>query len=216
MGGEQMERTSHAARWWSYITRAVILGAILVIPTQARAVVVYDFSGQCIDVNTETCSGDITGVLTLTDAYTPGNPIAESSFTTDPTDVFLSFLFMVPGYDDVMLTSSDYALISGFTMDARDPIFNLPPRGNGPLPSTVGVPSLADVFVTSADGFMGLNNYTQNFQWFVSTDIAGHGENGMWTLRSPEPSQVPEPSTLMLLGIGLAGLRWMGRRRKND
>lgn len=208
-----MECISHTARWWSYITRAAVLGAILVIPTQALAVVMYDFSGQCIDVNDNAMAcGDITGVLTLTDAYAPGDPIAESSFTTDPSDVFVSFLFMVPGYADVLLTSSDYALMVG---DAPDPPFLLPSLGNGPLPSAVGVPSLADVFVTSADAFMGLNNYTQDFQWFVSDVIAGHGENGMWTLRSPEPSQVPEPSTLALFGIGLAGFGWMGRRRKN-
>ena len=103
-----MECISHAARWWSYITRAVVLGAILVMPTQALAVVVYDFSGQCTDVNdVPGCPGDIiTGVLTLTDAYIPGDPIAETSASPD---VFMSFEFTVPGFPTLMLDTSDYA-----------------------------------------------------------------------------------------------------------
>ena len=36
-----------------------------------------------------------------------------------------------------------------------------------------------------------------------------------WQLRQlPGASQVPEPSTLMLMSIGLVGLGWMGRRRQ--
>ena len=56
-----------------------------------------------------------------------------------------------------------------------------------------------------------------NFNFYSSFDASGNAEGFVFfdfnsiSLRT----QVPEPSTLMLMGIGLVGLGWIGRRRKN-
>lgn len=57
-------------------------------------------------------------------------------------------------------------------------------------------------------------NPIYDYQWFsfelVGTSIAQAGQY----VRPPEPSPVPEPSTFLLLGAGLAGLVWFSRKRR--
>jgi hypothetical protein len=58
-----------------YTTAAAILLATI-LPASARAAVIYDWSADC-----ETgCTGTASGVLTLIDTYTPGDPFTSSEF----------------------------------------------------------------------------------------------------------------------------------------
>src|SRR5215470_11809758 len=109
------------------LTAGVLVGGV------ARADVIYDFMG------TLDSGAPITGVLTLSDAYTPGAALAESSGTGG--GLFVSYTQVIGGFPDWSETSADYILIAGGPV----PLTGYIPAGDGPLPSTPGISKIADV-----------------------------------------------------------------------
>jgi len=56
-----------------------------------------------------------------------------------------------------------------------------------------------------------------NLSGIITIPATGGGKYGLsgWTLFDKSPTGVPEPATLSLLGIGLAGVGFTRRRKKN-
>lgn len=81
---------------------------------------------------------------------------------------------------------------------------------------------LADIFMygvasLSAETFNALSTFNDNKtkQYFAEAHIQGisTGEGSSWVTPGPTPPPVPEPGTLILLGAGMLGLAFYGKRR---
>lgn len=187
-----------------------MITAIVLMPQGAHTAVIYDFAGTC----SFGCTGTISGILTLADPYTPGSPIAE---TSDTGGIFVGFERYLNGVPELSIKSSDYAIVAGTT----DPFFGAAVAGDGLLPAVSGVSSIADVYIVSRDGMIGLNDYTHSGGMFITRTVEGvngtnlEGINGTWTLRAavPAPQAVPLPAAVWLFASGLIGVVGIGLTR---
>jgi PEP-CTERM motif len=160
---------------------------------ESYADVVYNWDGVC----TNNCSGHATGVLTLSDAYTPGTALSTAvfeSFTYTSSDGSLSFPAVVPGATFIV---------------------------SGTLPTAAGLPSSdvrleilkngagANLFLSAASGFWGaFCDFNVNCTIpYDQNGRADQGTLGVFVLA------VPEPSTWAMMILGFVGVGFMGYRR---
>ena len=165
----------------------------LLLPMGANAAFIYDWEGICV----QGCTGTATGILTLTDDYTPGTILsgnADSAF-------FLSFEYFS---DNLTLT------ITAATVDAIDFQFRFDPTNN--VEAFVGEQIASD----TPSGFPLWQRIGGDPNWNAIIDLPGgrifdQGIESMWTLRTAV--SVPEPSTISLLLLGLMPLGFALCRR---
>ena len=169
------------SRIFLYLT--LVSMPLLYVPA-AQANVVYDWSGTCLRGVTPGCTGTATGVLELTDAYTPGTTVEASEF--------VSWSFSSDGVNYSVLAGDLISIPSG-----------------GPLPVSSGL-ELGVFRLNFTAGFFNADPSTTPY-WdtrIPDTTNRAYGVSSQWTLRS----QVPAPATLGLMVLGIAGVGL--RRRK--
>ena len=83
------------------LTAVAALSTVVSVGGIARADAIYDFSGVLDS------GAPITGVLALSNAYTPGAPLAEASGLGG--GVFVSYSQIIGGFADWTETSADYS-----------------------------------------------------------------------------------------------------------
>jgi hypothetical protein len=175
-----------------HLASLALFYSLAAIGLQANPIT-YSFTGDCID-----CAGTATATLVL-DNYTPGTAIDLMTTT------LVSFT-----YDGTNLLPS-YTILPGNLVDMSGTL----PAGSGP----------ADFYITSIFNTMTLNlngiNIVLDGNFFSSSSSSGNwstgdartvldfGSNGNFALAG-----VPEPSSVLLIGAGLAGLAAFGRRKR--
>ena len=180
----------------------VVIVAVLLLsgPLNAHANIIYNWIGDCDGIiipvhagGSLGCTGQAAMLVVTTDAYIPGEVF-------DPT-------FPVPSpllralYADENVT---YDFVSAFS--GPDLFFLLPAS-----PSEGGFIQIeAHSFRSDANGVwrFGGEGLRPGCDTGIDTlcGYTARGFNGVWT-------RVPEPSTLVLVGVGLAGLVLHRRRR---
>lgn len=162
-----------------------------------------------------------------TNYWNPSTPYISSQVDNAP-----------PGTDIVALVGGvNQTYVVTLSEAIKDPIMAIVSLGNPGLPTTYDFDSPFDI-VSQGTGFWGGNASSlqelsgdilqgneghgtiqfigtfSTFTWTVPTPENWHGFTfGIRTTQAIEPGTVPEPASLALLGIGLAGLI-AGRRRK--
>ena len=197
---------------------AVIALTVLIGPLGAQANLVWDWTGDC-DGNvsfplpgqgggTQGCAGKATLHVVTTDAYIPGEEVGAPSFTCTPTTCTpVSPLVLLQAlYTDSMGVTFDFASvvnsINGFGFQIPDGLGSF--EGHGYFESE------AQGFISNANGTWRLDGEDLrpgcDIQANPICPYDPRGFNGVWT-------RVPEPSALVLLGVGLAGLASLRRRK---
>jgi PEP-CTERM motif len=179
---------------------AAVTFLLLIGPLNAQADIIYNWTGDCVT----TCIGQATMLVVTTDAYIPGEVFGQNSPVQGT--VLLRAL-----YADSNLTFdfAQFFYIPGFGEFYVWP--NMPPNTSGAFfgeilegqndftSNRANVPGLWRIEGESIPGG-GLGCPTP----FGTCTYSATGIDGVWT-------RVPEPSTLVLLGVGLVGLVFVRR-----
>jgi PEP-CTERM motif len=190
----------------------VVIGAVVLLsgPIVAPANLIWDWTGDCNGNVTPghgggpiSCAGQAHFHAVTTDAYIPGESFPGDAFPTIPVQDALATL-LEARYTDENLTF-DF-LEDGGVFWLRNAIgFLLPTVPTGP-----GGVNMEDFgFRTDSAGNWLFNGANIRPGCDLSIDFCSYGArgfNGVWT-------RVPEPSTFVLLGVGLASLASLRRRK---
>lgn len=156
---------------------------------------------------------DFTHTATVT-FYTPG------TFTTSATQNNLA-VNLPNGQSIVSTTAPDYVQTTTFnssTMHLNTPI-NLPTVTNSGAVGPLSLTSAADLALFTGNGTIAIPVLASSYGSFVTTN--GNGAGLVTTTADAKvtisytytPHAVPEPSSVVLLGLGGCGLLWFRRRR---
>ncbi|MBY0502828.1 MAG: PEP-CTERM sorting domain-containing protein [Bryobacteraceae bacterium] len=162
-------------------------------PLQAVSITNYYFTGTCSD-----CEGTVTGTLVL-QGYTPGNTLDFTnfvSFTYDGSNLLGSYV-IVPSMVTLFVGNIPANLPGPGSLVINTNVLNLTPTSKSLLVLPVTVPT-NPYFVAFPDG-----------SWETGTGgaPADQGTGGSFSLTA-----TPEPSSVLLLGAGLAALGLRRRR----
>jgi len=152
-----------------------------------RANVIYDFTGACTDCYGG--AGNGTATLVLQDTYTPGNAVNLSdliSFDYHGTDLLAAYT----------ITPANASFMNG-TLPVSSGPANFQVSG---CISSCGNGDVIAYFTSAVDGTWSINIGPLN------TDF---GTNGNFSTTA-----TPEPSSVLLIGAGLAGLATLRRRQR--
>ncbi|MEO5922416.1 MAG: PEP-CTERM sorting domain-containing protein [Bryobacteraceae bacterium] len=162
-----------------------LMVGIVVTGNQARAIPVtpQNYSFNFQGACTIDCTGLATGVLTLQD-YVIGDYFSETNF------VSLSYS---SNFTQFLITNTDPGLAASGVI-------------NGLGQGSVYIANLDHYFSSSLDGFFCVDD--SNF-----CNFSQNADAGIEGIYSVAQSRVPEPGSLALAAVGLAGLVLAGRRR---
>ncbi len=203
------------------------LSALFLMPTESRATVV----GVCTDVPGQSGAGsctksvNITGnlvtiVLTNTNTVAQGGFITADAFNLAPNTGVVAGSFTTTAANFSLFTPGPFSTNPSNTLgEPRNALIGVDNDFEGGM-ATGGLGAGQTATFTFTLTALGANTETSiflseaiRFQGFAN----GDSDKTLVQITTPPPAAIPEPTTMLLLGSGLAGVAArMRRRRKGE
>ena len=196
------------------------LSALFLMPTESRATVV----GICTDEPGQSGAGACTKSVNITGnvvtiVLTNTSPAANGGFiTADAFNLTAGTVVLSTTSSNTNFTFSQGVISASPFMD-RNALFSTGGAFEGG-----GTPSLGIGVGQSATFTLTLASLMGNTETSIFTSEAirfrgfnnGFSDKTMVSITTPPPAAIPEPTTMLLLGSGLAGVAARMRRRKGE